>query len=154
MDINDPEVQAFIRHSMVARLATLSRSGRPSITPLYFVYIKGHIWFGTVSWTLAAREAQTDPSVSVLFQIERPSNDHRILRLIGRATVRTEADALRDNNRRMALKYILTPGSLRNRVAHWRLLRAVRFYHTQNADKGQPCVIDITPERVEFLDGV
>lgn len=85
MNVCDPEVRAFIRQAMVARIATLSRSGRPSVTPLYFVYISGHIWLGTVEWTLAAREAKADPRVTILFQIERKLNDGRILRVTGHA---------------------------------------------------------------------
>ncbi|MEZ4517271.1 MAG: pyridoxamine 5'-phosphate oxidase family protein [Chloroflexota bacterium] len=71
MQANDPEVRAFIRQAMVARVATLSRNGRPSITPLYFVYVDDHIWLGTADWTLAARSVKVNPRVSVLFQLER-----------------------------------------------------------------------------------
>ena len=56
---------------MVARIATLSLSGRPSVNPLYFVRRSGHIWLGTVDWTLAARNVMADPRVSVLFEVER-----------------------------------------------------------------------------------
>jgi len=88
MNVDDPEVQEFIRQSMVARIATLWRSGRPSITPLYFSYMHGHIWLGTASWTLAAREANADPRVCILFQHERNRQDPRTLRVTGTAIVR------------------------------------------------------------------
>ena len=49
MKADDPAVLDIMRRSMVARIATLSRNGRPSINPLYFVYLNGHIWLGTAS---------------------------------------------------------------------------------------------------------
>jgi hypothetical protein len=152
MNVDDPAVLNFMHRSMVARIATLSHNGRPSITPLYFVYVKGHIWLGTADWTLAAREAKADPRVSVLFQIERNPNDHRILRIIGNANVRTDTNTMRSSNLRMALKYILTPGSLHNRLSNRRLVQAERLYHMQSAAKGLACIIDVTPEQAEFLD--
>ncbi len=152
MNADDPEVLNFVHRSMVARIATLSRSGRPSITPLYFVTVKGHIWLGTADWTLAAREAKADPRVSVLLEIERNPNDRRILRITGSARVQTDAKTMRSSNLRMALKYILSPGSLRNRLSNRRLLQAERLYHKQSAEKGRACIIDVTPEQAEFLE--
>ncbi len=154
MNVCDPEVRAFIRQAMVARIATLSRSGRPSITPLYFVYISGHIWLGTVEWTLAAREAKADPRVTILFQIERKPNDGRILRVTGHAQVRTEIKTMRSSKLWMAFRYILTPGGIRNYLTNHRLLKAELRYHAQSAEKGRACVIDVTPERAEFLTDI
>ena len=114
MNTENRAVRDFIRQSMVARIATLSQSGRPSITPLYFVVVKDHIWLGTADWTLAAREAKADLRVSILFQIEQNLKDHRILRIMGNANVRTDAKTMRSSNLRMAFKYILTPGGIRN----------------------------------------
>ena len=151
MSINDPDVRAFLRRAMVARIATLARSGRPSITPLYFNCVDGHIWLGTSSWTLAAREVSADPRVSVLFQHERNRHDHRILRVTGTATVRMDEAALRRRNRLMAFKYVLTPGGLLNHILNLHLSQVVRRYRAQSDQKGPGCVIDVTPERVEFL---
>jgi Pyridoxamine 5'-phosphate oxidase len=71
-----------MRRSMVARIATLSRNGRPSINPLYFVYLNGHIWLGTVDWTLAARNVNADP-VSSRSLLRKPSS----------STTRSEAES-------------------------------------------------------------
>lgn len=151
MNINDPEVHGLIRHSMVARIATLSHNGRPSITPLYFVIVDGHIWLGTADWTLAAREVAANPCVSVLFEIERNRNGHRILRVTGSACIRTDSKTMKTSNLRMLRKYILTPGAILNRLTHLQLLGALRDYRAQGKAKGQGCVIDVTPERIEIL---
>ncbi len=101
---------------MLARIATLSRTGRPSITPLYFVWLNGHFWLGTADWTLADRDARADPRVSILFHVEADTRDGRLLRLTGRATVRTDLETQRAYVWRVAFKYSLTPGGIRNQL--------------------------------------
>ncbi len=152
MTFDDPAVMEVIRRSMVARIATLSGNGRPSINPLYFICLNGHVWLGTASWTLAARNVKADPRVCVLFNIERDRSDRRVLRLSGRASVNTDRAAQRAYQLRVARKYVLTPGGLRNYLTNLRLLRPMHYYHGQSAQKGLACVIDVIPEHVEFLD--
>ena len=152
MKADDPVVLDVMRRSMVARIATLSRNGRPSINPLYFVYLNGHIWLGTVDWTLAARNVKADPRVSVLFEVEQDPSDQRVLRIRGRASVRTDQKAQHSYNLRTARKYLLTPGGIRNALTHIRQLPTMHNYHAQSAEKGQPCVIEVTPEQAEFLN--
>jgi general stress protein 26 len=106
MNSDDPAVLDSLRRCMVARIATLSRSGRPSITPLYFVCAPGRIWLGTSEWTRASRNVQADPRVSVLFEVERDPRPRRILRISGRASVRTDLKGQRSYNRRVARKYV------------------------------------------------
>jgi pyridoxamine 5'-phosphate oxidase-like protein len=151
MNVDDPAMLDVLRRCMVARIATLSRTGRPSITPLYFVYVPGHIWLGTVEWTLAARSVQADPRVSVLFEVERDPCAHQILRISGRAIVRTDPKGQRSYNLRVARKYVLTPGGIRHYLAHLRQLKLRRHYAAQNVSTGQPCVIEVTPLHAEFL---
>lgn len=152
MKIDDPAIIDFIRRSMVVRIATLSRNNRPSINPLYFVYHNGHIWLGTVDWTLAARNAAANPRVSLLFTQERNPQDKRILRVKGRAVVTTDAAIQRAYVLRVAFKYSLSPGGLRDSLLNLDKGRLLRRYHQQNAAKGKACVIDVTPEEAEFLD--
>ncbi|MBE3560088.1 MAG: pyridoxamine 5'-phosphate oxidase family protein [Ktedonobacteraceae bacterium] len=151
MKIDDPAVLDIMRRSMVARIATLSRNGRPNINPLYFIYRRGHLWLGTADWTLAARNVRANPQVSVLLEIERQPSDSRLLRITGRASVRTEQEIVRPFIFQSVLKYFLTPGGIRNILAHFRQLRFMFNYETQSARKGRPCVIDVLPEQAEFL---
>src|SRR6266487_726281 len=152
MKADDPAALDVMRRSMVARIATLSRNGRPSINPLYFVYLNGHIWLGTVDWTLAARNVKADPRVSIVFEVEQDPSDQRVLRIRGRASVRTDQKAQRSYNLRAARKYFLTPGGIRNGLSHIRQLPTMHNYHAQAAEKGQSCVIEVTPEQAEFLN--
>jgi Pyridoxamine 5'-phosphate oxidase len=151
MNDDDPAMLDILRRCMVARIATLSRTGRPSITPLYFVAPHGRIWLGTSEWTLAARNAKADPRVSVLFEVEQDPSLHRVLRISGRASVRTDPKAQRSYTLRVARKYVLTPGGIRHYLAHLRQLKLQHTYHAQAAEKGQACVIEVTLLHAEFL---
>jgi hypothetical protein len=151
MKADDPAVLDVLRRSMVARIATLSRNGRPSINPLYFVAPHGRIWLGTSEWTLAARNVLADPRVSVLFEVEQGRSPHRVLRISGWASVRTDQQAQRSYGLRVARKYVLTPGGIRNHLAHIRQFSLRLHYAAQSAEKGQPCVIEVIPLEAEFL---
>ncbi|MEJ2596876.1 MAG: pyridoxamine 5'-phosphate oxidase family protein [Anaerolineales bacterium] len=155
MQTDDPVALDIIRRCMVARIATLSRNGRPSINPLYFTYLNGRIWLGTPDWTLAVRNVKANPRVSVLFAVERDPRDRRVLRISGPASIRAEQEIRRSYNLRVARKYVLTPGGIYNFLAHIQQLPLRRSYVAQNAQKGRPCVIEVIPEQVElfFNDG-
>ncbi len=152
MNVDDPAVFNVIRRSMVARIATLSVNGRPSINPLYFVYVNGHIWLGTVDWTLAARNVKANPRVSVLFNIERDRSDQQVLRIGGQASVNTGRAVQRTYELRVARKYVLTSGGILNYLTNLRLLRPMHYYHAQSAARGLACVIDVIPEQADFLN--
>jgi len=79
MEVDDPVALDIVRRSMVARIATVSRGGRPSVTPIYFVPMGGRIWLATLDWTLAARNVNADPRVSVLVDTECDPGDRRVL---------------------------------------------------------------------------
>lgn len=151
MNPHDAEVLGVIRRSKVARIATLSRNGRPSINPLYFTCHQGHVWLGTVDWTLAARNVQADPRVSLLFEGECRPADDPLVRITGHAIVRTDPSTQRAYNLRVAFRYVLTPGAVRNSLQHFHQLKVRRAYHAQSGARGKACVIDVVPERAEFL---
>jgi general stress protein 26 len=150
---SDPAALAIVRHAMVVRLATLSRNGRPSITPIYFIVQEGHIWIGTVEWTLAVRAARADPRVSLLFTWERNPGVHQTVRMIGTAVIRTDPSSLRRYNASVAMKYILTPGGLWSYLTHVHKLGLLHRYHIQDDEKGEACIIDVTPEQIVVLEG-
>ncbi len=152
MKVDDPVVLNVIRRSMVARIATLSSTGRPSINPLYFVYVNGHVWLGTVDWTLAARNVKANPRVSVLFNVERDRSDQRVLRISGQASVNIDRAVQRTYEVRVARKYVFTPRGILNYLTNLRLLRPMHYYHAQSAARGLACVIDVIPEQAEFLN--
>jgi general stress protein 26 len=135
---------------MVARIATLSCNGRPCVTPLYFVQHNGNIWLGTSDRTLAVRNIRANARVSVLLAVERDTSSPRVLRIKGKARLLTDQQAQRTYRRSVARKYFMTPGGLRNTLAHIRQLQAMR-YHIQSTAKGRSCIIEVIPEQAEFI---
>ena len=75
MNPDDLAVADVLRRARVARIATVSRNGRPHVNPLYFVMGNGKIYLGTVDRTLAALNVKADPRVTILFNIEREPGD-------------------------------------------------------------------------------
>jgi general stress protein 26 len=146
-----PGAQDILGKAKVARIATLSRNGRPAVNPLWFVQVEGRIWLGTADWTLAARNVRADPRVCLPFEVESAPRDRRVLRVCGRASLRTESSVQRAFIRRVARKYFLTTGGLRNTLAHWRQLPLMRRYYAQSAAKGKACVIEVVPKTAVIL---
>jgi nitroimidazol reductase NimA-like FMN-containing flavoprotein (pyridoxamine 5'-phosphate oxidase superfamily) len=151
MNVNDDIVLRFLRRSMIARIATLSQNGRPSVNPLYFIHIDRKIWLGTPEWTLAVRNIKADPRVSLLFDVEKNPAEERILRVCGKASVRTDRKAMRSYRLRILFKVLLLPGNIINWLSHPRQLWLRRYYTAQSAQKGRTCVIEVAPGSIELL---
>jgi hypothetical protein len=150
MRFDDPLARRLRRSCRVARIATMSRNGRPSVNPLYNVVSGDEILLGTSTWTLAARNIAADPRVCVVFEAE-PGPADRVLRVTGRAEVRTDRRAVRAFVRGCAQRYVLAPGALRNMVAHGRQHRLRTAYYAQSAARGVTCVIAVRPEHAETV---
>ena len=150
MNPDDPEVVDILRRAMVARIATVSRNGRPHVNPLYFVCGNGKIYLGTTDRTLAALNVKANPRVTILFDIEREPNEWRVLRIHGDATVRTDTRLCRWYMRRDLRKYIFNRRGLGNSLAHARLLPLVRRF-VSSGEKGKECVLEVRSEEAELL---
>lgn len=150
--VDHPDAVEVMRRCMVPRIATVSRTGRPRVNPLYAVYVDGRIWLGTAEWTLAARNVRADPRVSLLFDAPGGTSAlSRVWRITGRAAVRTDRGVQRSYNLRVVRKYVMTPGGIGNLLAHLRQLPLRRRYYAQSAARGRPCVIEVIPERAELI---
>lgn len=150
MKPDDPAVADILRRAMVARIATVSRNGRPHVNPLYFVCGNGKIYLGTVERTLAALNVKADPRVTILFNVEHEPDDRRVLRIRGLAVVRTDSKLCRWYVVRDLRKYIISRRGLGNALAHAHLLPAVRRFVT-SGEKGKECVLEVRPEQAELV---
>ena len=144
-------VSEILRSAKVARLATLSSGGRPSVNPLYFIQRRGEIWLGTADWTLAARNVAADERVTLLIDIEGHPHDQRVLRIHGRARLRADRATIRAYNVGTLVRYVLNPGGILDLVQHARQLPLRKAYYAQSAHRGRACVIAVTLEHVELL---
>ena len=147
MGLGDSEVERFLAHSMVARVAALSPSGRPFMTPLWFASHRGRVHLPTGQTTLVVRYVSAQPSVVLLFDAEQDQPSGRVLRLGGTATVHPGNPSL-PVLLRIARKYYLSSVS-RGIVAHMRHYSLLRQYYGQG---GGPAVLEVAPQAAEFLE--
>ncbi len=147
MQLTDPAVRDIVELAMVARIATVSRTGRPHVNPLYYLEEDGHIHLGTATHTLASHNVGANHRVQVLFEVEGAPSDRRILRMDGTAVVRTDEPLMKRYRRGVARKYIVDPGGLWNLLVHPRQWSPMR----RHLGGGRACVIDVTPTAVELL---
>jgi general stress protein 26 len=149
MNPDDPAVVDILRRAMVARIATVSRNGRPHVNPLYFVYGNGKIYLGTTDRTLAALNVKANPRVTILFNVESEPSDRRVLTIHGGAIVRTDSRLNRWYLLRDVRKYFMSRRGLGNTLAHARLLPLVRRF-VSSGDKGGECVLEVQPAEVSL----
>lgn len=147
MELRDPEVRRCLRRASVARIATLSPAGVPLVTPLYFAVGDGRLYCGARRENPAFRNAARDPRVVVLL---RAPGARGVLRLRGRAAVHTHGRRFWwILARGSAWKYVLSPGALLHRIAHWRRLGVTSSYYRER--RGEGAVLEIVPESAEML---
>lgn len=144
---HDHAYEAFLDRAMVGRIATVSRTGRPHVNPLYFYVADGNIHLGTAVYTLAAHNVRANPGVQILFDDERSGVAERLLRVDGTATVRTEPLVLKNYLHAITRKYILTPAGIWNMLRHPRQWIPMR----RHVLGGGACVIEVEPELAEMI---
>jgi hypothetical protein len=133
MRANDHLIRHYLAHSLVMRLATVSATGAPSLTPIWFVVVKGRLIASTAATTVAARNVAAQSRVTMLLDGEKAGQSDYVLRLRGVAAVHDglpPAGALA----RFGAKYYLAPSGLRSEIAHanrWRL--RTRYYAQSEA---------------------
>lgn len=144
----DPEVGAFLRHSMVALIATCSANGRPFMTPLWFVADRGMLYVTTGAGSVTTRNIAQHPDMALLFGGERGGRTDRVLRLRGTATFQPGLPPWRVLLR-IAMKYYASPRALRVELRH-REKWSIRTRYYQQV-KGGPGHLRIVPTTAEFL---
>lgn len=147
----DPEIAEILKGSMVARLITMSSTGRPHVNPIYFVLADGKIHAGTTTRTLAARNVDANPKVQVLLEVESEPSDLRMVRVTGEAVVHTDPKTLREYKRRDARKYFRSLRSLWMSLTHLRQVFLTARYLSSDDPASSHCVIEIDATDVELL---
>lgn len=147
----DPDIQETLKRCMVARLVTMSSSGRPHVNPNYFVFHDGKLHLGTTTRTLAARNVTANPTVQVLLDIESQPTSRRMVRITGQAVVITDPEELRDYKRRDARKYFRSLSSLWMSLTHLRQLFLTNRYLSSDDPTTSHCVIEVDATDVELL---
>lgn len=151
MTLTDALVQHLLKRAMVARMATVSRSGRPHVNPNYFVVDDSRLWLGTTTGTLAARNVAVNPAVQLLFEIEEDPADSRLMRITGTAAIRTEPDLLKEYKRRDVRKYFRSLRGLLMSLRHMHRVFLTSKYLSTSDPANHHCVIEVEPTKIEIL---
>jgi hypothetical protein len=136
---------------MVARLATVSRNGRPHVNPIFFVVSDSSIHLGTTTQTLAARNVRANPWVQILFEVEEDPAHRRIVRVDGTASVRIEPEILRSYKRLDFRKYFRSAKGFWMALTHLRQLSLTRSYLSPAGSDARHCVIEVAPTCIEIF---
>jgi hypothetical protein len=133
---DDAEGRAILRTSMVVQLATLSATGRPFVTPIWFVVdAAGSFYMTTGVQTRAARNVSVHPEVTLLFGGERAGTSER-LRIRGTATCHRGFPPWRILLT-IAMKYYLAPAAISQELRNarrWAL--RLRYYREVKGGAG------------------
>jgi hypothetical protein len=144
----DRAVRAFLQHSMIVQVATLSPKERPFITPLWFVVHQGVVYVTGAFETWVGKNVAQHPEVALLFSGERAGRPEEVLRLRGIAT-RHRGLPPWQVLLRFALKYYLSAHALSVELRHarkWR--RRLRYYAQLKGGVGH---VRVVPSAGELL---
>ena len=141
--LDGPEVRRTLNRAMIVRIATLSRGGRPHLTPLWFVRDRGKVYMAVREGSPAGRDIAANPQVVLLFE-----DRGRVLRMRGRAVFRKDG-LIRRELFHFAPRYLVSPAALRDALSNLgRLPARLRYYSERGGEGG---FIEVTPESAEFL---
>ena len=90
-------VKTFLEKPNVAVLATISPSGRPQATPVWFLVEDGHVLINTSQGRVKLRNMQTDPRVTLTI-VDR-DNPYEYVEILGRVATFDRAHGARDIDR-------------------------------------------------------
>lgn len=141
--VDSREARRTMSRAKIVRIATLSRGGRPHLTPLWFARIDGKIYMAVREGSPAGRDIAANPQVALLFE-----DGDRVLRVRGRAAF-TREKLVRHELFHFAPRYLVSPAALRDAFRNVGRLRArFRYYGERGGEGG---FIEVTPESAEFL---
>jgi PPOX class probable F420-dependent enzyme len=88
LPLSKTELEEFLEESRMAHLATVSRQGKPRVTPIWYVYRDGVFYFTTRLGRVKGHHIQRNPSVALSIATdERP---YRAVCAIGKAQILRE----------------------------------------------------------------
>lgn len=105
-DMPEAEWTAFLRwRTRTGKLALVLPSGRPTVTPVWFVLDEDHVlWFNTGADTAKARSLGRDPRACLLVDLEEPP--YAFVRLDLTVTLEKDLDLVRDVATRIGSRYM------------------------------------------------
>ena len=88
------EVDAFVRASRTATMATIGPDGRPHLVAMWFAVIDGEIWFETKAKSQKAVNLRRDPRITVMVEDGLTYDTLRGVSIEGEAEIVDDAESL------------------------------------------------------------
>ncbi|MFI1913230.1 pyridoxamine 5'-phosphate oxidase family protein [Nocardia sp. NPDC020380] len=92
--MSDQEISEFLESNRIITLATLSATGRPHLTAMWYGLVDGEIWFETKAKSQKAVNLRRDPRVTVMVETGDTYDQLRGVSIEGRAEIVDDPDAL------------------------------------------------------------
>lgn len=106
--LSDPELEAFLgERGVLMRIATVREDGAPAVTPIWFLFEEGAIWFTPRKRSSWFANLRRDPRVALCID-EQPLPYRKVI-VEGRAELvfdLGEDEAWRDRYRSIACRYV------------------------------------------------
>lgn len=128
------EHRRFIDSAVTVRVATLSASGIPMVTPLWFGRDGDTIYLGTRASAPHTRNMIANPNVTLLIGDRWGRRTKRVLCLAGTAEVRGFEAMTWRRKASLAWRYFLRPGAAADYIRNWRKLRTRHRYYGERTD--------------------
>jgi PPOX class probable F420-dependent enzyme len=136
--MNQEQIDAFLATPRHAIVAAPRADGTSMLSPIWYVYEKGLLYFSTLVGSAKYRQLRRDPRIAICVDGGHP--DARFVTIYGTA------------------KLIEKESPWRNDL-EWRVTRryhesdeAAREYEAQTADAGPSALFEVTPERIGGWD--
>ncbi len=133
------EMARFLRQPIVAVLSWITPKGEAASSPIWYEYRDGRFYLASSSAYLKVRSMLKNPAVSLCMQ--DPAPPYRYVTIRATAVVRTDPEAARALDARLARRYL-------GRTAG-------RYYTDTLAPTypGEPRVVELTPTHISSVDG-
>jgi enoyl-CoA hydratase len=142
------ELDAFLGAERTCRAASISRGGRPHVSPLWFVWDGSALWLNSVVHSQRWRDLERNPSMAIVVDAGVEYGELRGVELAGRVRVMSEVPrtsaplaAVADVERRYAGKYARTPDFVPDGRHAWLRLepeKVVSWDFRKNSRLGRP----------------
>ncbi|RMF90311.1 MAG: hypothetical protein D6733_04220 [Methanobacteriota archaeon] len=112
MSMTEEELEEYLSQPIIARIATVGKSGRPSIAPVWFIYEEGTLVISTGRDSAKIRNIKANRTVAVA--IDTTEGGFQSKGVIMRGPAEVEEEGSTEVAKRIYLKYL---GSLEHPMA-------------------------------------